>query len=181
MSNEEGGIDCGGNATKPAWFGSATIHIARSAVASPDGFTVAECACHISPLSATSELAAGVRRATEIFDNEIPNKIKEAGFRGSHFRRSEQDTRSGISLPQIRKIESVWTGGGCDVNSNAQNSDVCSKLRRPLPLARRPCALDPTHRAFGKNWIITLKVKKPYSKRLKLKLSGVHVTRRASL
>ncbi|KAI8482904.1 hypothetical protein Bbelb_393220 [Branchiostoma belcheri] len=97
------------------------------------------------------------------------------------------------------------TGGGCDVNSNAQNSDVGSKLRRPLPLARRPCALDPTHRAFawlkmpnfsdkgnlqtagsttggasssrrrykGINWIIALKVKKPYSKRVKLKLQRI--------
>ncbi|KAI8513301.1 hypothetical protein Bbelb_099400 [Branchiostoma belcheri] len=31
---------------------------------------VAECACHVSALSATSELAEGVGRVPEIFDNE---------------------------------------------------------------------------------------------------------------
>ncbi|KAI8493292.1 hypothetical protein Bbelb_292960 [Branchiostoma belcheri] len=56
----------------------------------------------------------------------------------------------------LDRIESVWTGdGGCDVNSNAQNSDVGSKLRRPLPLARRPCALDPTHWAFEQQVYLT--------------------------
>ncbi|KAI8514583.1 Fibrinogen- domains (FReDs) [Branchiostoma belcheri] len=59
-----------GNATKPARFGSATIHIARSVVASPDGaVTVAECACHVSALSATSELAEGGTRSVACQDS----------------------------------------------------------------------------------------------------------------
>ncbi|KAI8513298.1 hypothetical protein Bbelb_099370 [Branchiostoma belcheri] len=58
-----------GNATKPARFGSATIHIARSAVASPDGAGWGRhfgrvCLSRIALVTAaTSELAAGVGRS----------------------------------------------------------------------------------------------------------------------
>ncbi|KAI8520419.1 hypothetical protein Bbelb_001730 [Branchiostoma belcheri] len=135
-----------------------------------------------------------------------PKEIPEAGFYGSRFCRSENDTRSGVLRIYLPQIRLRVFGPEEDVMSIQTHRIVTcvASFGAPSPLHGGPAHLiqhigrlqgvlqaEPPHpedviKTWGtfchlRNWIIALKVKKPYSKRLKLKLSGVHVTRRASL
>ncbi|KAI8514593.1 hypothetical protein Bbelb_071840 [Branchiostoma belcheri] len=68
-----------GNATKPARFGSATIHIARSAVASPDGAGWSRhfgrvCLSRIGLVCHQRACSRSRKASPEIFDNESVRK-----------------------------------------------------------------------------------------------------------